>query len=71
MRPAWLHDLGKAYAVLGDYRKQRDCLETALRINEAQYGPEHIEVAGTLNNLGIAYGNLGDHEKKRDYLERR
>eukprot|EP00971_Amphidinium_carterae_P006929 136978-Amphidinium_carterae.1 len=27
-QPAWLHDLGKAYQVLGDYAKQRDCLET-------------------------------------------
>eukprot|EP00971_Amphidinium_carterae_P202712 4022647-Amphidinium_carterae.1 len=53
MRPAWLGSLGNTYAALGDYGKQRDCLETALRLKEAQYGPEHVEVAGTLNNLGM------------------
>eukprot|EP00971_Amphidinium_carterae_P223100 4426905-Amphidinium_carterae.1 len=42
-RPAWLHSLGNAYGALGDYGKQRDCLETALRLKEAQYGPEHVE----------------------------
>ena len=37
---------------------------------EAYYGPDHIEVAMTLNNLGNAYGALGDYKTKKTYLER-
>eukprot|EP00971_Amphidinium_carterae_P016706 329791-Amphidinium_carterae.1 len=48
----------------------RDHSERALRIKEAHYGPDHIEVAQTLNDLGNAYGRLGDAKKTRDYLER-
>eukprot|EP00971_Amphidinium_carterae_P078074 1544704-Amphidinium_carterae.1 len=70
-RPSWLNCLGNAYGALGDYRKQRDCLETVLRIEETHYGPEHVEVAMTLMRLGNAYGDLGDHhEKQRDCLEK-
>eukprot|EP00971_Amphidinium_carterae_P217532 4318381-Amphidinium_carterae.1 len=51
-RPVLLHSLGNVYFALGDYAKQRDCYETALRLKEAQYGPEHVEVGRTLHNLG-------------------
>eukprot|EP00971_Amphidinium_carterae_P118191 2341574-Amphidinium_carterae.2 len=62
--------LGNAYGSLGDHTKQRNYLERALRIKESHYGPEHPEVAVTLNNLGSAYGSIGDSTKERDYLER-
>eukprot|EP00971_Amphidinium_carterae_P342758 6482180-Amphidinium_carterae.2 len=39
-------------------------------MNEAHYGPEHVEMARTLHDLGNAYGDLGDHSKQRDYLEK-
>eukprot|EP00971_Amphidinium_carterae_P319057 6341960-Amphidinium_carterae.1 len=48
----------------------RDYLERVLRIKERHFGPEHPEVATTLNALGSAYGKLGDALKQRDYLER-
>eukprot|EP00971_Amphidinium_carterae_P027385 539280-Amphidinium_carterae.1 len=51
----WLHSLGNAYGSLGDYTKQRDYLERALRIKESHYGLEHPAVAQTLTNLGITY----------------
>eukprot|EP00971_Amphidinium_carterae_P133502 2644220-Amphidinium_carterae.1 len=62
--PAWMVSLGIAYGRLGDTSKKRDCLERALQIEEAQYGPDHPEVAITLVNLGNAYGDLGDTSKK-------
>eukprot|EP00971_Amphidinium_carterae_P227825 4518723-Amphidinium_carterae.1 len=65
-----LRNLGNAYGSLGDATKQRDCLERALRILESHYGPEHPEVAITLESLGNAYASLGDATKERDYLER-
>ena len=48
----------------------RGLLERTLRIEEAAFGPEHVEVATTLANLGNAYGDLGDAAKKKDHLER-
>ena len=67
---ALLTNLGSAYGDLGDAAKMRDLLERALRIMEAYYGKDHIEVAKTLFNLGNAYGGLGDAAKMRDLLER-
>eukprot|EP00971_Amphidinium_carterae_P195453 3878723-Amphidinium_carterae.1 len=65
-----LGSLGKAYESLGEYAKQRDYSERALRIQESHKRLEHPEVAITLTNLGNAHGNLGDYAKKRDYLAR-
>eukprot|EP00971_Amphidinium_carterae_P342771 6482189-Amphidinium_carterae.1 len=48
----------------------RNSLEKALRLKEAQYGPEHVEVAITLHNLGDACCKLGDDSKKRNLLEK-
>eukprot|EP00971_Amphidinium_carterae_P113668 2252235-Amphidinium_carterae.1 len=48
----------------------RDFLEKALRIKEAHYGLEHVEVSSSLHNLGNAHGDLGDHSKMRDFLEK-
>ena len=45
-------------------------LERALRINEAQYGPDRAEVAITLANLANAIGDLGDAAKQKELLER-
>ena len=45
-------------------------LERTLAINERTYGPDHPEVAITLNNLGAAYCGLGDYAKARDVLKR-
>ena len=33
-------------------------------------GPDHPEVAATLNDLGNAHGDLGDYRTKKDFLER-
>ena len=39
-------------------------------LSEAEYGPDHAEVAGTLDNLGNAWRELGQPEKARDLHER-
>ena len=44
--------------------------EKILEIEEREFGPDHVEVAGTLVNLGNEYGSLGDDAKRRDLLER-
>eukprot|EP00971_Amphidinium_carterae_P249100 4944330-Amphidinium_carterae.1 len=54
----------------GDASKSSHYLQTALRIQEAYYGPDHAEVAITLRRLGSDYGELGDASKMRDHLER-
>ncbi len=36
----------------------------------SQFGPDHPEVAATLNNLGNAHVALGDHRTKKEVLER-
>eukprot|EP00971_Amphidinium_carterae_P255368 5069732-Amphidinium_carterae.1 len=65
-----LASLGNAYGALGNATKQRDYLERALRIKESHYGPEHPEVAITLESLGLAHGDFGDASKQRGYQER-
>ena len=37
-----------------------------LELAEVEYGPDHVEVAGTLDNLGTAWSDLGQPEKARD-----
>ena len=44
--------------------------EKVLEIKEREFGPDHVEVAGTLHKLGNAHGDLGDNAKKRDLLQR-
>eukprot|EP00971_Amphidinium_carterae_P242597 4816755-Amphidinium_carterae.1 len=55
-----LTNLGDVYGSLGDYTKQRDFLERALRTNESQYGPEHPAVAVTLHRMSLASATHGD-----------
>ena len=45
--------------------RKRDLLARALKIVEAQYGPDHVEVAKALTNLACAHGDLGDATRKR------
>ena len=64
-----LNNLGVAHGKLGNYARERDLLEEALKIKEVHYGKEHFKVATTLKNLAATYGELGD-DKKKDLLER-
>ena len=59
-----------AHGALGDHRTEKDFLERALKIIEQHFGPDHPQVAQTLNNLANAHGALGDHRTEKDFLER-
>eukprot|EP00971_Amphidinium_carterae_P143729 2847816-Amphidinium_carterae.1 len=52
VHPTYIGNLGTAYGALGNASKMRDYVERALQIQEAHYGPDHLEVTKTLNNLG-------------------
>ena len=76
---ATLLNLGNAHGALGDYRTQKELLGRALiqsspqqflKIREQHFGPDHSEVAATLNNLGFAHGALGHYHTQKELLER-
>ncbi len=55
---------------IADYAGARGCLERALRIDEAAFGPDHPNVATVVNNLGRVLQDLGDLSGARGCLER-
>jgi tetratricopeptide (TPR) repeat protein len=66
--------LARAYGYLGNFEKQKDLLEGALKLfNEFPFFENKDDITTTtgafLENLGNTYGNLGDFEKQRDLLE--
>lgn len=42
----------------------------ALAFQEQRFGPDHFEVAATLNNLGMALANQGNIEEARQIMAR-
>jgi Tfp pilus assembly protein PilF len=55
---------------LGEFEQGRAVLQRALAINEATFGPEHPDVAGTLTNLGLVQQHLGERAAARATLQR-
>ncbi len=45
-------------------------LRLLLRQHEELFGPEHRQVAATLEELGVIHGDLGNAAKKRELLKR-
>ena len=65
-----LHNIGTFYYFcLGQYQLAKNMLETALTLNKAHYGENHVNVAMTLHNLANAIGDLGDRKKQKALLE--
>jgi tetratricopeptide (TPR) repeat protein len=65
-----LLNLAYVYSELGDYRKQKELLEEALKFQIKYYGTrDHIDIAVTQINLAVAYGCLGDPNKQKELLE--
>jgi tetratricopeptide (TPR) repeat protein len=62
--------VGQYHEARAAYVTARELLQRALAIQEAIYGPEHPEVAGTLGNLGIVQRQLGEFEAARASLQR-
>jgi len=64
--------LGNAHGCMNDHAAQLELTNQALKINEEEYGKDHIEVAKTLKCLGNVSSRLGTFmfTKKRDLFER-
>jgi len=64
-----LHETRKLYTEFvrlyraGKYDEARPLIERVLEIRERVLGPEHSDVASTLNNLAILYKTRGDYAK--------
>ena len=53
-----------------EFARARACLERALKIDEAAYGPDHPKVAAVVNNLGGVLRAIGDLAGARASFER-
>jgi tetratricopeptide (TPR) repeat protein len=65
--------LNKAAAYLWgrtELQQARQLLERALAIREAQLGPDHHDIAQSLDNLGLVLRELGELPAARAHLER-
>ena len=62
--------VGQYQEARAQYTPARELLARAVAIFEAVYGPEHPEVAGTLDYLGIVQQQLGELEAARATVER-
>ena len=65
-----LRALGDTYREIGDFENARATYQQALALSAALYGPEHPEVATTINNLGLVMQDLGDLAGARAAFER-
>ena len=50
--------------------RAKDLGQDLLHQQQQRLGPDHPEVAATLNNLAVAHGALGDHYTQKDFLGR-
>lgn len=57
-----MRNLSNSYKSTGKPEKAKALLTRALAIREATLGPDHPQVATTLNNLASVTGNMGDYE---------
>ena len=55
---------------LGRQAESEPIYRRALQVYEQRLGPDHFEVAATLNNLGMARAAQGDREEARILLDR-
>jgi len=66
----WLRRAAGFSHTRGEPRAEVPLRQRRLELSEAEYGPDHVEVARTLTNLGAAWRGLGKPEKARDVYER-
>jgi serine/threonine protein kinase/Flp pilus assembly protein TadD len=62
--------MGKVYRNLGLYAAARPLLEDALKIQGEHLGPDHPDVATSLNNLAVLYGNQGKYDQAEPLYKR-
>ena len=65
-----LHNIGVYLYVRADFNEAKSAYERALKIFEDTYGPDHPEVARTVEGLGIVMRELGDFEGAKELYER-
>ena len=65
-----LSNLAMIQRALGDAAGARPLMERALAITEANYGPDHPEVANMLSNLAMILSDLGDAAAAQPLAER-
>ncbi|XP_046862836.1 serine/threonine-protein kinase/endoribonuclease IRE1-like, partial [Xenia sp. Carnegie-2017] len=53
----------------GNYDKALEFCEKALEIRKQSLGPNHVDVASSLNNLGVLFDITGQHDKEKNYNE--
>ena len=70
VRARLMMTMGNVYRSLGHYAEARPLLEGALAIREKELGPEHLDVARSLNNLARLLFEIGDYAGARLLYER-
>ena len=65
-----LHGLAVVYDYRADYSRAEPLYGQALALREQVYGPDHVNVAETLNFLGILYLAKADHERAAQTFRR-
>jgi len=62
--------LAELYTAQGKYAEAEQRFQDALRISEQQLGPEHPDVATSLNGLAKLYRHQGKYEQAEAFYER-
>jgi serine/threonine-protein kinase len=66
----WLNAEGLFLMRKGHYDEARATDERALALGEKVLGPDHLDVASTLNNLGVVFTEMGDPVRAKGVVER-
>ncbi|XP_046854991.1 uncharacterized protein LOC124448023, partial [Xenia sp. Carnegie-2017] len=61
---------GNVFYETGNYDKAIEFHEKALEIQKQSLGPNHVDVAGSLNNLGNVYKDTGNYDKAIEFHEK-
>ena len=69
-RAEYLNLQGRALYEAGDYRDAEEPLTQALALREQALGPEHPDVATSLNNLAVLYHAQGQYAKAEPLYQR-
>ena len=64
------HTIGRVYEALGLYQQGTAMLESALAIREKALGPDHPDVADTLQSLGVVADSKGNYDQAEQLYKR-
>ena len=66
----YLNEAGEAFYYAALYDKAKPLFERALAIHEKVHGPNHPDVATSLNNLAMLYEAKGEYDQAKPLYER-